>query len=61
MGSRIVKKCKNPECKQLFGVIDNLMKDKKGSFKVKCPFCRQFNKLTIKETGKIKKLLNKKY
>ncbi len=42
---RVVRKCINKKCKNIFGVIQ--LKDKKG--KVKCPFCGYTNKLSKKQ------------
>jgi hypothetical protein len=53
MCKRIIKTCKNRKCNQLFGVVDNLMQDKKGIWMAECPHCNYQNKLTKKEIKRI--------
>ena len=43
--NRIVKRCENKKCKNLFNAIFNLKGDKKGNFKAVCPWCKYKNKL----------------
>lgn len=47
---RVVRKCRNPKCREFFGVI-KLMEDKKA----KCPFCGYLNKLNSKQQKIIQK------
>jgi len=53
MYKRVVGKCKNPGCKQSFGIVRDLLHDKKGVLKVRCPHCEHFNEIGVKQFNKI--------
>jgi len=49
----VVKECRNRKCRQLFGIVNNLLEDKKGMWKARCPHCRHLNRLTKTESQKV--------
>jgi hypothetical protein len=52
---RILKKCRKKKCKQLFNAIQgvNLIRDKNGSLKAICPWCKHYNSITKSEISSL--------